>query len=389
MSKGYGLKSKQKINHILFLVSSMDGGGAERVAALLSNHWVEQGHQVTLMPTFSGRGECLYPLNKRVRLDYLADRVGSQSRSVLNKFRRLLALRRSIRELAPDVIVSFLPHVNVAAIIAAWGMDIPVVVSERSYPPAMPIGPLLERLRLWTYPRANAVVVQTEEALEWLSHYCPNAQGYVIPNPVVHPLPQSEPKVEPAGVIRPERRVVIAVGRLNEEKQFNVLLEALALLLAVFSEWDLVILGEGSERRRLEHQCEQLGLTGRVYLPGRVGNMSDWYNRADLFVMSSRFEGFPNTLLEAMAHGLPAVSFDCKAGPRDIIRDGVDGYLVPPKAGALGLSQTIEVLMRDDLIRHRMGEAAKSVRKRFSMARIATKWDAILGLEITPNHGAV
>lgn len=369
------------MSRILFLVSSMHGGGAERVAALLSNRWAASGHEVVLMPTFSGRGECLYALDDRVRLDYLADRVGKRGRSVVNQVRRFVALRKAIREIAPDVILSFLPHVNVAAILAASGLGIPVVVSERTYPPAMPLGRGLENLRRFTYPRAAAVVVQTQRSHEWLTECCPRARGRVIPNPVVHPVPVEEPEIDPVAVVGDSRPVAMAVGRLDSLKGFDLLLSAFASLAERHPEWDLVILGEGLERERLEVLRERLGLSARVYLPGRAGNVGDWYNRADLFVMSSRFEGFPNALVEAMAHGLPAVSFDCDTGPRDIISDGIDGYLVPPEAGGSGLADTMERLMREEFQRRKMAEEALAVRERFLMERIAAEWDVVLGIE--------
>ena len=368
------------MKRILFLVSSMQGGGAERVAALLCNQWVRRGYEVTLMPTFSGRGDCLYPLEERVGLDYLADHVSSRGGSALNKLQRLLALRCAIRKEAPDVIVSFLSHVNVAAVIAAWGLPVPVVVSERIYPPAMPLGAVLERLRRWAYPQADAVVVQTEQAREWLARCCPKAHGHVIANPVVFPLPQGEPVVAPYSAIDSQRRLVLAVGRLSPQKQFHELIAAFEPLAALFSDWDLLILGEGPERESLERQRERRGLKGRVHIPGRVGNLPDWYARAAVYVMSSRFEGFPNTLVEAMAHGLPAVSFDCDAGPRDIIRQGCDGYLVPLESGPTGLAHAVERLMRDEAQRETMAEAAVAVRARFSMEHIAAEWDAVLGL---------
>ncbi len=358
----------------------MHGGGAERVAALLCNYWVEQGNDVTLMPTFSGRGECFYPLDRRIRLIYLADRVGNR-RYECNKTRRFMALRKSIRELRPDVVVSFLAQVNVAALLASWGLRIPVVISERTYPPAMPLGIGLELLRKIAYPWAATVVVQTQRGLQWLEECCPNTQGRVIPNPVVYPLPCSEPVVDPVSEVSGNRRVALAVGRLGEEKGFDHLLVAFGVLASQNSEWDLVILGDGSERQNLERQRDSLGLMGRVHLPGQVGNPGDWYVRADLYVMSSRFEGFPNTLLEAMAHGLPAVSFDCETGPADIIRHGIDGYLVPPSEGANGLARAMETLMRDGAMRQRMGKEALAVRDRFSAQRIMAEWDEVLGLQ--------
>lgn len=367
-------------SRILFLVSSMEGGGAERVAALLCNHWVGQGYNVTLVPTYSGRGECLYPLDRRVRLDYLADRVGSRSRSLCNKVRRFIALRRMIRESSPDVIVSFLPHVNVPAVLISCILKIPVVVSERTYPPAMPLGNPLELLRRLTYGRATSVVVQTQRSLQWLEGCCPKARGRLIPNPVAYPLPFGERVVHPDTVVARTRRVTLAVGRLGQEKGLDQLLEAFGALALQNPEWDLIILGEGSEWQNLEQLLDGLGLKGRVHLPGHVGNPGDWYARADLYVLSSRFEGFPNALLEAMSYGLPAVSFDCETGPADIIRDGVDGYLVPPSEGAPGLSRAMEILMRDEGLRKRMGQEAIAVRERFSAQRIMAEWDEVLGL---------
>jgi GalNAc-alpha-(1->4)-GalNAc-alpha-(1->3)-diNAcBac-PP-undecaprenol alpha-1,4-N-acetyl-D-galactosaminyltransferase len=369
------------LKRILFFVSSMQGGGAERVAALLCNHWAEQGHQVMLVPTFSGRGECLYPLDERVRLLYLADRVGTTRKSPLSLLRRFLALRALVREWGPDGVVSFLPRVNVAALLATRGLKVPVVVSERTYPPAMPMGPVWPRLRRWIYPWAATVVMQTRRGGDWLAAECPKACRAVIPNPCVYPLPVSEPRLDPADWVAPARRVVLAVGRLGEEKAFAGLIDAFARLAVRFPEWDLVILGEGGERAALEDQVAESGLAGRVLLPGRVGNLAVWYRRTALYVMSSRFEGFPNTLLEAMAHGLPAVSFDCETGPADIIREGVDGHLVPPADGEAGLAWGMAAMMQDDEQRQRMGKAAVTVQARFSPERVMAEWDDVLGLK--------
>jgi GalNAc-alpha-(1->4)-GalNAc-alpha-(1->3)-diNAcBac-PP-undecaprenol alpha-1,4-N-acetyl-D-galactosaminyltransferase len=371
------------MKRILFLVSSMQGGGAERVAALLCNHWAEQGHQVMLVPTFSGRGECLYPLDERVRLVYLADRVGTTRKSPLSLLRRFRALRALVREWGPDGVVSFLPHVNVAALLATRGLKVPVVVSERTYPPARSMGPVWPRLRRWTYPWAATVVMQTRRGGDWLAAESPRARSAVIPNPCVYPLPVSKPHLAPAIWMTSSRRLLLAVGRLSEEKGFAGLIDAFSRLAARFPDWDLVILGEGGERAALAARVEKWGLEGRVVLPGRVGNLADWYQRAELYVMSSRFEGFPNTLLEAMAHGLPAVSFDCETGPGDIIREGIDGNLVPPVDGEAGLARVMAAMMQDDEGRQRMGRAAVTVRERFSLERIAAEWDDVLGLTET------
>lgn len=368
-------------NHILFLVSSMHAGGAERVAALLCNHWVAQGHQVTLIPTFSGRGECFYPLDDRVRLNYLADRVGATRQSTWNKIRRLWVLRKIIREEKPDVVVSFMLQVNIAAIMAGVMTGVPVIVSERTYPPMQPVTVGLKYLRHWCYSRASAVVMQTTQGKKWLESAIPRAQGRVIPNPVVYPLPGGEPRVMPDEVVPAGQKVLLAVGRLGEEKRFSQVIDAFSELADKYLQWDLVILGEGKEREALELKRGKYNLDARVHLPGRVGNLSDWYQRASLYVMSSLFEGFPNVLLEAMAYGLPVVSVDCDTGPRDIIQHDVDGWLVPSADNVAGLTRAIEALMADSAQRARMAAEAIKVRERFSMESVAASWGRVLGLK--------
>lgn len=369
--------------HIMFLVSSMRAGGAERVASLLSNHWVRSGHRVTLVPTFSERGECDFPLEPSVQLDYLADHIRTSRLLSPGKLRRLLALRRLVRSVSPDVIVSFLTHVNVAAIIASLGLKIPVVVSERTYPPAAGTGIVLSQLRKLTYPRARAVIMLTETGLDWLKVACRRAKGSVIGNPVLLPLPVAEPIVEPQSIVADARRLILGVGRLGEEKGFTALVTSFSMLAERYPDWDLAIIGEGDERRRLESMVDRLGLNRRVHLPGRIGNLADWYLRADVFALTSRFEGFPNVLLEAMSHGLPAVSFDCLTGPSSIIRDQVDGILVSPDAGIRGFTTALESLLADASKRSVMSRAALEVTDRFSVGRVARSWDQVLRLDET------
>lgn len=369
------------MSRIVFFVSSMEGGGAERVAALLCNRWAEQGHQVLLVPTFSGRGECIYSLDERVNLEYLADHVGTTRKNLWSLGKRLLAMRQMVRRSGAESVISFLPHVNVATLLATYGLGLTVVVSERVYPPAMAVRSIWSWLRRLTYPLASRVVMQTEQGLAWLNRRWPRSRGTIIPNPCLYPLPDAQPYLAPGEVVDPNRHLLLGVGRLEDQKGFDVLLKAFESLVTRFPGWELVILGEGTRRRDLCERIESAGLSGRIHLPGRAGNLADWYNRADVYVMSSRFEGFPNTLMEAMAHGVPAVSFDCNTGPADLIQDGDNGCLVNPETGAEGLSIAITRLMSDEAARRAMGARATRVRDRFSMKRVGALWDQALGLE--------
>jgi GalNAc-alpha-(1->4)-GalNAc-alpha-(1->3)-diNAcBac-PP-undecaprenol alpha-1,4-N-acetyl-D-galactosaminyltransferase len=213
---------------ILFLTSSMGGGGAERVAALLANAWTAHGHDITLMPTFSARGECVYRLAERVELEFLSDHCKAGA----NRLARLKILRRFIGALRPHVIVSFLPHVNIGALIAARGTGIPVVACERTYPPRlMPPLPLSYRiLRRLTYPWAAALVAQTEATAKWLRRRARRAKTVVISNPIALPMVDADPVIPPAALLKSGDRVILWVGRMDAAKRPDIMVDAFARL---------------------------------------------------------------------------------------------------------------------------------------------------------------
>jgi glycosyltransferase involved in cell wall biosynthesis len=364
----------------------MGFGGAERVAAHLANAWVERGDAVTLVATFSGRGECLHPLSGLVSLLFLSDLAGRSGRGVVDYLFRYRALRQLIRQLQPDVVVSFLSRVNVAAILASMGLARHVVVCERTYPPKVPIGLLWSVLRRITYPRAAWVVMLSREGLDWLKSHIPSARGAFIPNPVLYPLPLSARANPPDQYIHVDGRLLLAVGRLDQGKQFDRLMTSFAALSTRFPEWTLAILGDGPERVSLERLAARLGLGRRVAFPGQVGNPGDWYRRADLYAMSSRYENFPNSLAEAMAYGCAVVSYDCDTGPRDIIRHGKDGLLVAPVGDVAALSAALDRLMGDAAARERMAAQAVQVRDRYSLKNILPLWDQVFDASTTPRR---
>ena len=370
---------------ILLIVSSMNTGGAERVASQLANAWAGRGDSVTLLATFSGRGGCAYPLDSGVDFQYLADAPGGQGKGALAFAKRLRALRRIVRELAPDVVVSFLTSVNVMTLMASAGLNRPIIAAEHSYPPAQPMTTPIAKLRLLTYPNASMVTVLTGEGRDWMHQHIPRARVEIIPNPVVFPLASSPPGIDPAALVRTERKLLLAAGRHDEGKQFSHLVRAFSIIAARLPDWDLIVLGDGPSRQPLQREVDSLGLADRVKLPGRVGNMGEWYERADLFALTSRFEGFPLVLAEAMAYGCPVVSYDCDTGPRDIVRDGIDGLLVAPSAGVNGLEKALTRLMSDEATRLAMGQRAKEAKERFSIERILEYWDAVFGKVISAN----
>ena len=363
---------------LLVLVSSLGGGGAERVAVNLANAWSRAGHQVAVCPTFLDTAASTYPLDPALALARLP--YNSSGRRPWQQLRRLLALRALIRAEQPDCIVSFLTNVNVAALLAARGLGVAVVVSERTHPPLVPLGTWLQRLRAFTYPGAAAVVVQTQRTADWMGRALPRCRTHVIPNPLVLPLPSQPPELRPEDHVHAGARVILGIGRLGAEKGFEDLISAFAEIRERHEDCHLVLLGEGPERAALLQQIDDAGLAACIHLPGWAGNLADWLERAEVFVLSSRFEGFPNALLEAMAHGLAVVSYDCETGPAELICHDDNGALVPPARGPAGLAAAIHRLLEDTSLRQRLGSNAMGVRDRYAMPRILAEWQRLLEL---------
>lgn len=363
---------------LLIFISSLSSGGAERVTANLATHWDGKGWQVTVV-TLSDAAADFYQLPvsvRRIGLGLLRESP-NVAFGLVNALRRIVALRRVMREIRPDVALAMMDKNNILLALAAAGLPgIVRIGSEHIHPPQYPLGRMWEWLRRLTYRGLDAVVALTEESAAWLRRHTSARRVPVIPNAVPYPLPAHAPRLEPPARSREGERWLLAVGRLVDQKGFDLLINAFQKLASRFPLWRLFILGEGPLRGALERQVEESGLTGRIELPGRAGNVGEWYRAADLYVMSSRFEGFGNTLAEAMAHGLPAVSFDCDTGPRDIIRHEVDGWLVPA-GDEDALAEALARLMADDVLRTRYAARAVEVRQRFSMERVAGMWEEL------------
>jgi GalNAc-alpha-(1->4)-GalNAc-alpha-(1->3)-diNAcBac-PP-undecaprenol alpha-1,4-N-acetyl-D-galactosaminyltransferase len=360
----------------LTLVSpSLALGGAERVVSRMANHWAAGGDTVSVI-TLSGTACDTYTLDPavtRIALDLM-----SESRFLLqalyHNWVRVGKVEDAIRRTRPDTVISFTDRMNVVTLAACRKLDVDTVVAERIDPSQQPIGYYWSKLRRWGYPRARALVVQTEAVRSQLTPMMRGRPIYVIPNYIDAPAPElSQPPRSHANT----KRQLAAMGRLDYQKGFDLLIDAFARAAEGQPDWSLVILGEGPERRRLEEQIHTRGLEPRVQLLGWVSDPSRVLRDCDAFVLSSRYEGFPNALLEAMALGLPAVAIDCPSGPADIIRHEVDGLLVP-LGDVPTLTTALRRLMSDEQLRHRFGREAVQVVERFSSERYYARWEAVL-----------
>ncbi len=360
--------------HIVMVLPSLGAGGSEGVVSFLANIWVERGWPITIVTLESQATPPYYPLDARIQLVRLNLPVGRYRplRALWRAVQRVRRLRGEFKRQSPDLIISFLTRTNILTLLAADGLDVRVVISERNNPELQTIGRTWSWLRRVLYPRAFGLVTMTKGAME-LFPQDQRSIGWVIPNQVN--LPSD---------LQPRRgnKIVAAVGRLVEQKGFDLLLEAFARVAPAHPDWTLVIWGEGPERGRLTAQRDALGLTDRVQLPGVTKRPGLWIETADVFVLSSRYEGWGIVLMEAMAAGLPVISFNCRFGPDEMITHEQDGLLVPDgDVGALaaGLSR----LLADEPLRRHLGATAASSALRFSSRRVMVGWDDVVHTALT------
>ena len=202
---------------------------------------------------------------------------------------------------------------------------------------------------------------------------------YVIPNPIADQFLRI-----PGTNGKPSGHTVVAMGRMEPQKGFDMLLRAFAQCAPKYPDWCLKIVGEGSERQRLNTIVAELQLKDRITLERVVKEPEKVLRSSDLFVLSSRYEGFPMVLLEAMACGLPVVSFDCPSGPGEMIRQGVDGFLVPPN-DVDALAATLDRLMGAQDERQRLGKRAAEVIDRFGLPSVMGLWNEVLTKAVQGN----
>ena len=269
----------------------------------------------------------------------------------------------------PDVAISFIDTGNVRVILALLFAGIPLVVSERVHPAHEPIGSVWRVLRRLTYPLAKAVVVQTEDIARHVRGWSLR-RVHVIPNPVVALADQDQAPHLP-------QPYVLAVGRLRPQKAFDMLLNAFSQAATHHSNWSLAIAGDGPLLAALTSQSQALGMTSRIHFLGQQADIGGLLARADLFALSSAYEGFPNALCEAMAAGVASIATDCPSGPADIVADEHNGLLVA-NADPDAFAAALERLMADAALRQRLGAAARQITETYSVERVMQQWDELL-----------
>lgn len=345
------------MNKVLFVISAMNGGGAERVISILANHYASQGDEVIILMVAGD--ESAYPLDPRVRV--LS--IGQPSRgSIRARVKRLLAMRRFFKAHKEHTIISFGTEINLFTILASIGLKNKVILSERNDPNRCSFS----GFRNLIYSIRGEFVFQTQDAKDCFSENI-KRRGTVIPNPIRKNLP------DPWSGEREKK--IAAVGRLEDQKNYGLLLRAFAGFHKRYPEYSLHILGKGKKEGELKELTRKLGIADAVVWEGFKANAQEYIKKYAMYVLSSDYEGIPNALLEALAMGIPCISTDCPiGGPKLCMESGKNGLLVP--VGDAGALQTaMEELAENPLKAQEMGRCGIEIRERFSEDTIINMWN--------------
>lgn len=364
---------KARAERVVIVVASLGGGGAERVVVDLGRYLRDAGREVIFFTLTGDDDTGAYAVPEGIR--QIRTDIRRRSFSFLDTIRftfgHLRTMREAIKSVDPDVVLSFIDQTNIRTILCLLGTKVPVIISERLHPAYNPINSAWRIARQLTYPLADAVTVQTEDGAEWLRRRMHVRRPIVIANAVRYQHDVQAPAAigGPTGL----QPFILAMGRLAEQKGFDLLLRAFQQSDLLRHGWRLAILGEGAEREALQRQAASLGIADAVTLPGHVAAIGPWLQQAGIFVLSSRYEGFPNVLMEAMQLGRACISFDCPSGPRELIEDNVSGVLVPAE-DVTGLATSMRHLALDADLRSRLGGEATKVNERFSPEVVYSRW---------------
>ncbi len=297
---------------IVFVIPNMTGGGTERVISLLSKEYIKMGIDVAIMQ-FAGY-ENAYELDKNVEDFSIAPRSDGNPLVII---RRIVNMRRYFKKEPDCLIFSFCVMGAVFSVIASMGMKRCILVAERSSPDSCK----QVRLRNWAYKRADRITFQTNEGITYFPDRI-KAKAVVIPNPIDADIP------EPYTGKRTHR--IVTVGRLHEVKNHALILEAFADFADTFPDYKLHIYGRGELESKLKDQAQSLGISDKVIWHGFVKNVKEEIRDAAMFVSASNYEGISNSMLEALAMGIPSICTDCPiGGARSYIENGRNGILIP------------------------------------------------------------
>lgn len=341
--------------NICFLVNKLNNGGAERVVSVLANSFYNIGYSVTIAVFSSSDYD--YPIEKGI-----TKIVIKNNGNVLDILLKSLHYFQKQRF---GIIIGFDVLPNIICSILKLLKPCHVIISERNAPGQVKINPILKIARKILYILPDNIIFQTEQAMQYYSKRI-REKGKVILNPVTEDIPPRSCK---------HKKVIVAMGRLTKQKNYPILIRAAAIVHKNHPEYIFEIYGQGELEDELKELSYNLGQIDYVLFKGYSQNVLEKIVDADIYVLSSDYEGLPNSLIEAMCMGFPVISSDCPAGgPRELIVDGENGLLFQ-KGDPVDLASKIEMLLNDNLYKEKLGREAGNLIEKVNSERIVREWE--------------
>lgn len=359
--------------NILICINSLVKGGAERVVANLANY-LSSKDKVTIMTLTNYQIQYelksnikIIPLDKKLKNSYNdKNKIYKLITKIPRTLIRINKMRKNIDEQNPDIIISFLPETSFLTLYNKKKNKKKIIVTVRNDPKVEYSSKIYNFLMRKLYPKADGFVFQTNQAQEYFKGII-SCESKVIPNPI-------NPTYVKKSYEGERKKEIVAVGRLTEQKNFPLLIETFSILTKKFDEYKLIIYGEGELRKKMEEMIQALNLKKRVFLPGVVDNLKDKIYESALFVLPSIYEGMPNSLMEAMALGLPVIATDCPCGgSRTLIKNNVNGKLIPVNS-KIELKNAIEEILENKDVAKKLGEEASKISEEFNPEKINEQW---------------
>ncbi|MDR8390257.1 glycosyltransferase family 4 protein [Aliifodinibius sp. S!AR15-10] len=353
---------------ICLVIPSLGSGGMERVMSILAEYFDKKKKSEVHLVLYGRERDVFYSIPETVVV-HKPNFKFENSKRTWHTFKTLFFLRNCIRSIEPHSILSFGEYWNNLFLLSSIGLNIPKYVADRAEP-GLEKGKFQEFLCRWLYPQAAGVVVQTRVAKKIYEDKYKWTEISVIGNPVNKMKSEKEVQKENA---------ILSVGRLVDTKNFDLLIRIFHRLKV--PDWKLYIVGGNSQKqngmKKLEQLITELNLEDKVLLMGTVPHVEEFYQKSKIFAFTSSSEGFPNVLAEAMASGLPVISFDCIAGPSELIDDGENGFLIP-LFDTETFEEKLRRLVKDPELRKRMGCNSQKLIENYSIETIGEKFYSLI-----------
>lgn len=360
---------EKKQLHVAMLIGALTRGGTERVLVNLSEYLIRKGIRVTVVTQYQKEGEYLLdPDAKRIISD-ITEEESSGSR-IINFKRRFCKLRKIWKKEKPDVILSFIGKNNMMAILTSRFLKIPVVVAVRGEPGMEYYNTWMRFMAKHLFKLADGVILQTKQCFEFFPESV-RQKATILKNPMNLSFFKERYEGERA-------KEIVAVGRIDANKNHEMLIRAFADIAEEYPDYKLIIYGEGELKEKLKDLVNELGMQKRICLPGGISNVQDVIYKTRIFVLPSNTEGVPNTLIEAMILGLTVIATDCPCGgPADLIEHGINGLLTPV-GDTSKLKDCLQIVLNDLKRADEMGENATKMKNIYYPDKVYKEWENYL-----------